>query len=363
MSILLFFLVLLILVVAHEFGHFIIAKWAGIRVDEFAFGFPPRLGSITRGETRYSFNALPLGGYVKIYGENPDDVTEDKDKGRSFGAHPRIIQGAVIVAGVIFNLLLAWILLASTLMIGITAQFEEGDSYPLTNPHIMVSVALPGSPADVGGLLPGDILLSVTDGAETRIITSPESVSSFVGPRLARPLSFSFTRRGEVSSILITPVSGIVEDVAAIGISMDAVGTLKLPIHLALYEGAKKTYQYTILTAVGLWDFFSTAITGKSDFSQVTGPVGIVSAVGEAAQTGFANLLFFTALISINLAVINVIPFPALDGGRLLFIIIEAVTRRPMNVKFANYANVTGFALLMLLMLAVTWHDVANLLR
>lgn len=363
MSIILFFLVLLVLVVAHEFGHFIIAKMAGIRVDEFAFGFPPRLGSITRGETRYSFNALPLGGYVKIYGENPDDVTEDADKKRSFGAQPRIIQGAVIVAGVIFNLILAWILITSTLMIGITAPMEDEGGYALTNPRIMVSGSLPGSPAELGGLLPGDILLMITDGGESREVTSPDSVSTFVSSRLAHPLSFSFVRAGKIYALTITPAAGIIADVAAIGIYMDAVGTLKLPMHLALYEGAKKTYQYTIITAVGLWDFFSMAITGKSDFSKVTGPVGIVGAVGEAAQTGIANLLFFTALISINLAVINVIPFPALDGGRLLFICIEAVTRRPMNVKFANYANVTGFAILMLLMLAVTWHDVAKLLH
>ena len=119
MSILLFFFVLFLLVIVHELGHFIVAKKAGIRVDEFAFGFPPRLGSIKKGETNYSFNMLPLGGYVKIYGENPDDVKNDADKNRSFTAKPRIVQALVILAGVVFNLLLAWLLIASTLIIGI----------------------------------------------------------------------------------------------------------------------------------------------------------------------------------------------------------------------------------------------------
>lgn len=361
MSILLFFLVLLVLVIAHEFGHFIIAKKAGIRVDEFAFGFPPRLGSITKGETRYSFNALPLGGYVKIYGENPDEVEDNADKKRAFNNQPRLIQGAVIVAGVVFNLLLAWVLISATLMLGITAPLGEGRM--LTDQHIMVSGVHPGSPAEVSGLLPGDILLAITDGGESTEVTSPDSVSSFVASRFERPLSFTYRRAGETFSTAITPISGIVPDKAAIGIYMDTVGTLKLPIHLAVWEGFKKTYQYTVLTATGLWDFFSSVITGKSDFSQVTGPVGIVGAVGEAANISFANFLLFTALISINLAVINVIPFPALDGGRLLFIVIEAIIRRPINVKVANMTNLIGFSLLMLLMLFVTWHDIAKLLH
>ena len=349
MSIIIFIIVLLVLVLAHEFGHFIVAKKMGIRVDEFAFGFPPKLFGIKKGETTYSFNVLPLGGYVKIYGENPDDVTDDSDKNRSFTAKPRIVQGAVIVAGVIFNLLLAWILISGTLMIGITSPADEEGGYALTNSHVMVSGVKPESPADVAGLTYGDILLSVSDGALEEKTSSTDAVSTFVSGRESQPITFTYQRGGETSTLVVTPVAGIVEGAAAIGIYMDEVGTLKLPIHL-------------VFTATGLWDFFSSALMGNSDFSQVTGPVGIVNAVGEAAGIGFANLLLFTALISINLAVINVIPFPALDGGRLLFIIIEAIIRRPINVKVANITNMIGFALLMLLMLAVTWNDVAKLL-
>ena len=139
MSILLFFLILLLLVIAHEFGHFIVAKFFKIRVDEFAFGFPPRIFSIKKGETNYSFNALPIGGYVSIYGENALLVQDDADKARAFSAKSRWIQSAVIVAGVIFNLILAWILISSTLMIGIASPVDNDEGYPVQNAHLMIT--------------------------------------------------------------------------------------------------------------------------------------------------------------------------------------------------------------------------------
>ena len=306
---------------------------------------------------------LPLGGYVKIYGENPDDITDDGDKNRSFTAKPRIVQAAVIIAGVVFNLLLAWLLISLTLMIGIPSSIDVEGGGTVVNPRLMITGVAPESPAGFAGLKAGDVIVSLTDQGERVDANSPESVSAFVSPREARTLNLVYLHNGKTETTVITPVSGIVPGAAAIGVYMEMVGTLRLPPHLAIFEGAKKTYEYTVLTAKGLWDFLSSAVVGKSDFSQVTGPVGIVNAVGEAADIGFVNLLLFTALISINLAVINVIPFPALDGGRLLFIIIETVMRRPINTRVANVWNLAGFSLLMLLMFLVTYHDIAKLLR
>jgi regulator of sigma E protease len=365
MSILLLFLVLFPLVIVHEFGHFIVAKKAGIRVDEFAFGFPPKLFGIKRGETTYAFNALPIGGYVKIYGENPDDVSDDADKSRSFTAKPRIVQAAVIVAGVVFNLLFAWLLISTTLMVGVPAPADTtlGDSTEnISNIHLMITEVRDGSPAALAGIASGDTLLSVGMNEDEIKNPNPQSVMDYVSPRASVPTIVTYERKGERHIATIVPISGIVEGRAAIGISMDMVGTLKLKPHMALWQGMQKTYQFTMQTAVGLFGFLRDTVMGKGDFSQVTGPVGMVRAVGDAADVGFTNLLLFTAVISISLAVINVLPFPALDGGRLLFIIIEAVMRRPIPTKIANYANMGGFALLMLLMIAVTWHDVINLM-
>lgn len=363
MSILLFFAVILVLVLVHEFGHFIIAKRAGIRVDEFAFGFPPKIWGKKWGETTYSFNALPLGGYVKIYGENPDEATEAIDKKRSFTHQSKWIQGFVITGGVIFNLLLAWLLISSTLMIGVPAGADSGEGYPILNQRLMITGIHEKSPALISGLHPGDVLLEIRDGGDSIVPTSPESVTNYISTREGHPLVITFERGGERKESTMSPVSGIVPEHPAIGIYMDMVGTLKLPVHVALWEGLKKTYLYTKLTAVGITEFLSTVVMGQSDFSQVTGPVGIVNAVGDAANAGMVNLLLFTALISINLAVINVLPFPALDGGRLLFIVIEGVTKRQIKAKVMNMFNLVGFALLMLLMVVVTYHDIAKLVH
>lgn len=357
MLILIILVILLVLVIAHEFGHFIVAKKAGIRVDEFAFGFPPRLFAKKFGETTYSFNLLPLGGYVKIYGENPDDVT-NADRERSFISKPRHIQAAVIVAGIVFNIILAWLLISSTLMIGINASAEDYAPGEVQNVKLMVTDLAPNAPARIAGLTPGDVLLSVSDGIERVDAIDADAVSGFIGPREGRNITITYVRQGETKEATLVPLQGIVKDRAAIGVYMDMVGTLHLAPHKALWVGAQQTYIYTLKIAEGIYGFIHDAILGRADFDQVTGPVGIVKAVGDAFAIGFSNLLLLTALISINLAIINIIPFPALDGGRLLFIIIESITRRAIPARIANYANIGGFALLMLLMIAVTWHDI-----
>lgn len=362
MSIIIFIVVLLFLVCVHEFGHFIVAKKAGIRVDEFAFGFPPRLWSMTKGETTYALNALPLGGYVKIYGENLDDVKVGDIK-RSFIAQPRIIQGGVIVAGIVSNLLFAWLLFAGVFMVGVPAPADGGDGYPVKNLELMVTDVLDKSPASEAGLRPGDVLKKLSDGIDTIDVENAREVALFIGPREGRPIILTYLRKGATEEISITPQSGIVPDVAVVGIFMDTIGTLQLPPHIALWVGLQKTYQFTAMTVAGIAELLINTFTGTADLSQVMGPVGIVRAVGEAAGVGFSNVILFTALISINLAVINLIPFPALDGGRLLFIVIEGIIRRPIKIKVANALNIVGFALLMLFMITVTYHDVVELMN
>lgn len=365
MSIIIFLIILLVLVIAHEFGHFIVAKKSGIRVDEFAFGFPPKLYSVKKGETTYAFNALPIGGYVKIHGEDPTQEDEG-DTVRSFSHKPRYIQSMVILAGITANIIVAWLLFSTILTLGMKTSVGGNTFGTLSNIEVTTTQVLEGSPAAKAGLTAGDVIVSLRDDASRDLIkvSSPEDVTAFVSAREGKLIAISVARKGILTELTVVPKLGVSESgKPAIGIAMDEAGMLKLPLHLALLEGAVKTYDYTASTAIGIFDFLYQTITGHANFKEVSGPVGIVGAVGDAAKLGFVNVLFFAALISINLAVINLIPFPALDGGRFFFILIEGIIRRPLPAKVTSWTNTIGFAALMLLMLVVTYHDIVKLFQ
>lgn len=365
MPIIIFIIILLVLVIAHEFGHFIVAKKSGIRVDEFAFGFPPKIFSKKIGETTYAFNALPIGGYVKIYGEDPTQV-KSFDANRSFPHKKKIIQSAVILAGIFANLIVAWILFSIILMIGMRTSSGANYFGELKNVEVVVTQVLDNSPAKEAGIISGDAIVSMqVSGKDNKIkIEKSSQVTDFVGAHPNEKINLDIIRKDENKTYEVTPKVGISGDGrAVIGIAMDEAGILKLAPHKAILEGAIKTYDYTIYTVVGISSFIVNAITGHGNFNDVSGPVGIVGAVGDAAKLGFVHILMFAAIISINLAVINLIPFPALDGGRFLFIIIESIIRKPLPVKATSLVNAFGFALLMLLMIVVTYHDIAKLFQ
>ena len=379
MNILIFFIILLVLVVSHEFGHFIIAKINKIRVDEFSFGFPPKLFGKKIGETTYNFNALPFGGYVKIYGENVDeaDLLEvgflNKDKTpeeitmakRSLANKPRYTQAMVLLGGITMNLLVAWILLSIGFMSGLptsTGAVPKGAT--IDNQSLTITSVLPNSPAEIGGIKVGDKIVSLDFKKDTTLPTalSTESVQSFIKSHNEEPINVSLIRGKEPMNIIVTPKKNSNGDVPMIGISMDTIGTLRLPIHRAVWEGLKLTWNISAMTVVGFYNLIHDSILGHANLSNLTGPVGIVGVVGDAAKFGFIYLLSFTALISINLAVINLVPFPALDGGRLLFLLIEKIKGSRIKPKVANMTNAIGFGLLMLLMAIITYHDIVKLL-
>jgi regulator of sigma E protease len=364
MNIIIFIIILLILVVSHEFGHFIVAKKAGIRVDEFAFGFKPRLWSIKKGETTYSINALPIGGYVSIYGENPDEESiNGPDKHRSFINKPKYIQAAVMVAGVVMNFLVAWLLFSVGFMSGLPTSVSNSPSGAVVrDAELVVTNVLKGSPAELAGLKAGDKIKHMSSGNDGTEIPSLESLKYFIRKHSDKDITVSYMRNKELMETNLTPEKGLVEGEAGIGIGMDMIGKMKLPVHQAVWQGLKLSANVFVATVVGFYTLISNAIVGQGDLSAVTGPVGIVGVVGDAASLGFVYLLSFTALISINLAVINLIPFPALDGGRLFFLLIEKIKGSPIKPKVANIVNLIGFCLLMLMMILVTYKDIVKLM-
>jgi regulator of sigma E protease len=364
MSILLFLAVLFVLVLVHEWGHFITAKKTGMRVDEFAIGFPPKLFGIKKGETEYNFNLLPIGGYVKIYGENREEgEAATADSGRAFHARPKWAQAVVLLAGIIMNILFAWLLFSATLLIGVPQAVDEaGASDEAT---LIVAGTLKYAPAD--GVLPvGAQIIKAEVDMQSLDKPTPTSFSEFITASGETPVTVTYRHKNEENSVAILPKAGLVAESpekAIIGTSLAFIEVKQLGVFEAVIEGFKMTVQGTVSIITGLYTLIRDAFVGKADLASVAGPVGIVGMVGDAASYGLAPLLTFTAIISLNLAVINLLPFPALDGGRLLFVAIEAVTRKEIPPAWTGWTNVVGFVLLMLLMAAVTFNDISRLMN
>ncbi|MDB5194162.1 MAG: hypothetical protein JWN50_176 [Parcubacteria group bacterium] len=356
MNIIIFVIILSVLVFVHEAGHFIAAKTFGIRVDEFGLGYPPRAKKLFKWKgTDFTLNWLPFGGFVKIFGEDPSE--EAKHSKDSFIAKRRDKQAVVLVSGVVGNFLLAWVFISFGFMMGMSSPVDLG--LPTMDAHTTITQILPGSPASAAGLKAGDEVFLITRGEQSAGKT-PEEISNFISSG-SDPINVTVKRGGEIFTKSVTPASGIVPGKPAIGFGLAEVSIVKLNPVKAVYEGFRAAVLLTRDTAETLWSFIAKAVTGHADFSQVTGPVGLVAVTGQVAGLGFAYLLSFAALISINLSIVNLLPFPALDGGRLLFVIIEAVTRRPIPPRVANTVNAVGFSLLILLMILVTIRDVRNI--
>jgi len=416
MTILIFLIVLGVLVFVHELGHFLTAKKAGVRVDEFGFGYPPRALIIGRKwDTLFSLNWIPFGGFVKIFGENYEEVGEDSpsskvekstdkillnfsscsvqstsqgifqsfdsenlelnildsqsSKGLNFTQVSKKWQAGILASGVIFNIIFAWLLFSLGFMIGLPTPVENNFGGVVRNPALTIINVIPGSPAKNVGLKSGDKIKEISfPNGETLKDFNPENISDFINKSSGEVL-MKVDRGGKILNFKIAPETVVEENPSnsseqarkIIGISMDMIGTLSLPVHKAFYEGGRTTYEITYLTVAGIAGLIKDAVRGKADISQVAGPVGIIGLVGDASRLGFAYLLTFTALISINLAIINLIPFPALDGGRILFVAIEGITKRKINPKVASTLNTIGFALLIAIMLIVTYRDILKL--
>jgi len=361
MTYVLFILLLVVLIIVHEFGHFSIAKLFNIRVDEFGIFFPPRIFAWKYGETDYSLNWLPIGGFVRIFGENYDEGASDP---RSFIQKPRYIQALVLVAGITFNILFAWLILSVGYMVGLPTAADHQGFGTVTNARAMVVEVLPNSPAQKAGLMAGDTVLDVQTG--TAVLTQnslSNEVTNFIGAHPDESMVFTVERDGQQREFVAKPASGVVADKKVVGIELDDVGTLKLNPLEAFGEGAVLGWNITQTTAEGLGTFGKQLVTGTANFNDVSGPIGITAFGAAELKQGFAAGAVLMALISINLAIINLIPIPGLDGGRLLIVAIEAVLRRPVSTRVVLNLTMAGFAFLILLIVVISYHDILKLVH
>lgn len=340
------------LIFVHELGHFISAKKAGCQVDEFGFGFPPRLFGIKRGETTYTLNAIPLGGFVKILGEDG----EGQDNPRSFSSKPIWQRIIVLVSGVVMNFILAFVLLSIGFAIGLPSVITDENVSRAHDIKVQISSVVEGTPADQAQIKPGDTIHSI-NGVD---ITDSETLQEMVGNNKGSEISVELERIDERLTVSLIPRADFPEGEGPLGVALVQTGTVSYPIHLALWNGLTATLFMSIeivrVFSGIVRDLFTTGnVTGD-----VAGPVGIAVLTGQAARMGFVYLLQFTALLSINLGVINVLPLPALDGGRVLFAVIEKIRNKKINKNVEGMVHLIGFSVFLLLMLFVTARDVSR---
>jgi regulator of sigma E protease len=349
-SLLAFIIVLGILVFFHELGHFLVARLCGVGVEVFSLGFGPRLVGKTVGRTDYRISGIPLGGFVKMVGEEPDAEIDPADIPLSF-THKSVWKRILIVAaGPLFNLILALLIFFGIFFISGAYILEP-----------VVGTVNAGTPAETAGLKEGD-RITVIDG---RAIATWDEMAAAIMKSRGETLSVTFQRGAEERTVKVTPQATAMKNLFGeeteryvIGISSAGVVHQKaLTLGQAVGESFVKTYEITRLTILSIVKIIQGVVSTKT----LGGPIMIAQMAGEQAREGTTNLVFFIALLSINLGILNFLPIPVLDGGHLLFFFIEAFTGKPVNRRVREVAQQAGIFVLLLLMIFVFYNDISRI--
>lgn len=337
-----FLAVIIVLVLAHEFGHFITAKIRGVRVIEFGLFYPPRLFSFTRGGTIYSINLIPLGGFTKMAGEEDPSI---KDSLASKGVGTRLL---VLSAGALMNIILPFILFSVAFMV----------PHDVMQGRVVINDVVANSPAAQAGIEIGDTLLAVNGKKLNNNVDLSRDVQLNLGNKIKIKLQHA---DGTIETVTLTPRWKPPAGQGAMGILVGTENATavreSVPIWRAIPEGAVTCVQTFVLFKNGIIGMISGATP-----AQFTGPVGIAQLTGEVASAGISPLMEFAAFLSINLAIFNIFPLPGLDGGRIVFVLLEWVRRgKRIPARIEGMVHLAGFALLILFFLAITYQDIARI--
>ncbi len=365
MTVIIFIIVLFVLVLVHEFGHFLVAKFLGMRVEEFGIGFPPRIGSIKKGDTRYSLNLLPLGGFVKILGEEGESVNDPQ----SYSSRPAWQKSSVLLAGVAMNFFLAVGIFWITFTIGYPTTLEKDMANPPAIRLVQILDVAPQSPAKNAGIEMGDAVIRITNYesgirkeiAHSKELTNSEELQTFINKNKGKVLTLTIKRGGEILEKTMLARQNPPKGEGALGIGLADVGLIRYPWYSAFFHAWIWAFQTVWFIASSLFLVIVTLFSQGRTVGEVAGPVGLASMVGKFYGLGASYFLAFVGVISLNLALLNTLPIPALDGGHLLFLIIEKVKGSPIKREFEQKLHTIGFALLLTLMLVVTIHDILKL--
>lgn len=357
LGILIFLIFLSFLIFLHEFGHFLAAKKSGLKVEEFGFGYPPRLFSFKKGETVYSFNLLPFGGFVKIFGESGEGL----ENPLSFASQKPKIKFLVLIAGVLMNLIFGLLVLSFGYYQGLPVLATPENLGQLKEVQLSILEVALDSPAQKAGLKPGDAILKVRKDEDLLEKPTVKSFQQFSKKYPGQTITL-LIKRGELimeKEVLVreNPPSGQ----GALGVVIGETGFLRYPLIKSFYYGFRDGLKLFVNIFVLLFLYLKALILKTETLGKVVGPVGIVSLGSQAWQLGWGYFLQFLASLSIHLSALNLLPFPALDGSRLVFVLIEKIRGRPVPYKIESLAHSLGFIFLIFLMLLITFRDLANL--
>ena len=375
-----FILILGLLVLVHELGHFIVAKRNGVPSDDFGFGFPPRIlgtykdkkgqrrwvfgnrevdeSSKDKDETVYSINLIPLGGFVKIRGEDEEKVAKDP---KSFVNQSAWVRFKILFAGVLMNFILAIFLFSIAFQIGLPESINDNNQ--ASDAKLQIAQVAQSTPAEEMGLEMGDEVISVIE-SDGKIIAI-NTISRFQKiTKNNKGQEISIKVKRAKSKGLLTLKTTIREEApenqGLLGVQLVRTTFVKYGFFESIWLATQTTFSMVIAIVAFLVDMIIKLFTAETISADVAGPVGIAVMTGKMAQLGLAYILQFMALLSVNLAVINLLPFPALDGGRIFFLIIEKIKGSPLNRKVEGTVNAVGFFALIALMVFITVKDFAN---
>ncbi|MEW6501237.1 MAG: RIP metalloprotease RseP [Thermodesulfobacteriota bacterium] len=353
-SVISFIIVLGLLIFVHEFGHFLFAKLFGVKVLRFSLGFGPKLFGKQVGETEYLVSAFPLGGYVKMYGENPGDEVEAAEAGRAFNEKPLWQRFCIVAAGPVFNLLFAVLLFFLIYaLVGL----------PKPIPGTKIGQVAPDSPAAKAGIVAGDVIRAI-DG---KPISEWEQISEIVRQGNGAPVTLILQRGSESVTVTGTPTRQEVKNIFGekvgerylLGISRsEELIFEKVSLLTALGAGFSQTWNLIYLTLLSLLKIIQKVVPA----SELGGPILIAQLAGQQMEAGWMNLVYFMGLLSVNLGILNLFPIPILDGGHLLFFTVEGIMRRPLSMKTRELLQQIGLVLLISLMFFVFYNDIMRLI-
>lgn len=357
-TVIVFVLILFLLVLFHEFGHFITAKKLGIKVEEFGIGFPPRVFGKKIGETVYSVNLLPIGGFVKLYGEDnagggsikKATATVQAELERAFFARPLWQRMMVVTAGVVMNFILAVVIISYLFT-------SQGVSIPTD--RVTVTDVLKNSPAGTAGLKKDDRIISVNGTT----LTDTETFIKIAQGNKGKEVTLQVSRNGNTFPIKVIPRINYPKGEGPIGVGITNIEIKKYTWYQAPFYGTLEAIKTTWLILGSLGTMVGDLVLRGVKPEGVAGPIGVAQLTGQAVSMGFEAVLWFAAILSLNLAVLNILPIPALDGGRFFFMIIELVTRRKVNQKYESLAHAVGLVLLLTLMVVITFFDITRVMQ